>query len=195
MQSIQTETFSVGVWSRCSQCQKVAGEMAGCSTDAVRLQQNFCHRSCCVFLEQCMFWCLRNEAGDGHFQTAWWMSSARVLGELAGGSPSSFQLGPRMISENFYSFNISMRFGALRCILVTNNHPSIPASEAIMASVARPAVRILVTTPVGFFLTSQFFVVCGHHRLRQRDRRLRELDRGDAWGRPAVILSEYLWRV
>jgi len=28
------------------------------------------YRSCCVFLEQCMFWCLRNEAGDGHFQTA-----------------------------------------------------------------------------------------------------------------------------
>ena len=62
--------FSVGVWSRCSQCQNVASEMAGCSTDAVRLQQNVCHHSCCVFLEQCMFWCLRNEAGDGHFQTA-----------------------------------------------------------------------------------------------------------------------------
>jgi len=70
LQSVQTETFSVGIWSRCSQCESVAGEMAGCSTDAVRLQQNSCHRICCVFLEQCMFWCLRNEASDGHFQQA-----------------------------------------------------------------------------------------------------------------------------
>jgi len=56
--------------SRCSQCQSVASEMAGCSTGAVRLQQNLCHQSCCVFLEHCMFWCLRSEADDSHFQTA-----------------------------------------------------------------------------------------------------------------------------
>ena len=37
--------------------------MAGCSTDALQLQQNFCHCSFCVFLEQCMFWRLWNEAG------------------------------------------------------------------------------------------------------------------------------------
>jgi len=61
--------FSVGIWS-CSHCRNVASEMAGCSTDTVWLQQNFCRRSYFVFLEQCMFWCLRNEAGDGHFQTA-----------------------------------------------------------------------------------------------------------------------------
>jgi len=35
----------------------VASKVAGCSTDAVQLQQNFCHRSCCMFLEQCLFWC------------------------------------------------------------------------------------------------------------------------------------------
>ena len=60
LQSIQAETFSVGVWTfevvvanvRKSQ----VGEMAGCSTDAVRLQQNSCHRSCYVFLEQCGAW-------------------------------------------------------------------------------------------------------------------------------------------
>ena len=47
LQSVQTEMFSVRIWSR-SQCQNVAGKMTSCSTDAVRLQQNFCLRSCCV---------------------------------------------------------------------------------------------------------------------------------------------------
>jgi len=47
LQSVRREMFSVDVSSRCCRCQNVASEMAGCSTGAVRLQQNFCHRSCC----------------------------------------------------------------------------------------------------------------------------------------------------
>ena len=51
-----------------SECRRWDGRLF--YTDVVWLQQNFCHCRCCVFLEQCMFWCSMNEAGDGHFQTA-----------------------------------------------------------------------------------------------------------------------------
>jgi len=79
LQSIQTEMFSVGIWSRCSQCQKLAGEMAGCSTDAVPLQQNFCHRSCCVFLG---ILALEKRSWRWSLSDSRWMSSARYLGAL-----------------------------------------------------------------------------------------------------------------
>jgi len=39
-------------------------------TRPVAAKVNSCHRSFCVFLKQCIFWRLMNEAGDGHFQTA-----------------------------------------------------------------------------------------------------------------------------
>jgi len=42
--------------------QAVPQMRSGCSKTSVTVAV--------VFLEQCMFWCLRNEAGDGHFQTA-----------------------------------------------------------------------------------------------------------------------------